>query len=185
MIKINLAPEGSQRRRPALQLSLPSFNLGLAFAVVYVLAAGGAGLYWFTLSREEARLQAQVARDQQELTNLKNTIGHGAKVKEQLQDMKKRTAAIEQLTRNQGRPLALLDVFLDAVPQDLWITALEEKASVLKASGTAFSTTAVSDFMTNLKKTGRFKEVDIVIARQDLSKSPRPVTFEVSCRFEI
>jgi len=43
----------------------------------------------------------------------------------------------------------------------------------------------VSDFMTNLKASGKFKDVDLVDARQDLTKSPRTVTFEVSCRFEI
>jgi Tfp pilus assembly protein PilN len=184
VIKINLAPEEG-RRRPALQLSLPGFNLGLVFGVVYLVAVAGAGLYWFSLAHEESRLQAEVARDQQELTSLKATIGQGARVKDQLADMQKRAAAIVELAKNQGRPMALLDVFLDAVPQDLWITALEEKTALVKVSGTAFSTTAVSDFMTNLRKSGRFKDVDIVIARQDLNKSPRPVTFEVTCRFEI
>jgi len=44
---------------------------------------------------------------------------------------------------------------------------------------------ALSDFMANLKASGRFKDVDLVDAKQDLSKSPRTITFEVTCRFEI
>lgn len=185
MIKVNLAPEAGRHRHGAFQFGLPGLNLGLVFAVVYLVAAGGASLYWVLLTGEAASLQTEITSGQKELASLKATIGRGAHVKEELADLKKRAAAIEELTKNQGRPLALFDVFLDAVPRDLWITALEEKASVVKASGTAFSTTVVSDFMTNLKNSGRFKDVDITIARQDLNKTPRPVTFEVTFRFEI
>jgi len=55
---------------------------------------------------------------------------------------------------------------------------------MLKILGTAYSPTAVSDFMTNLRSSGRFKEVDIMISKQELQKAPRLVTFEVTCRFE-
>ena len=30
-----------------------------------------------------------------------------------------------------------------------------------------------------------FKDVDLVESRQDLTKSPRTITFEVTCRFEV
>ena len=46
-------------------------------------------------------------------------------------------------------------------------------------------TTAVSDFMSNLKATGKFKDVDIVVSRQAIDKTPSLVTFEVTCKFEI
>jgi Tfp pilus assembly protein PilN len=55
----------------------------------------------------------------------------------------------------------------------------------LKIAGSAFSTTAVADFMANLKSSGKFRDVDLIVSRQDLSKAPRLVTFEVTCRFEI
>ena len=55
----------------------------------------------------------------------------------------------------------------------------------LRIAGTTYSSVALSDFMANLKASGRFKDVDLVDAKQDLSKSPRTITFEVTCRFEI
>jgi type IV pilus assembly protein PilN len=98
--------------------------------------------------------------------------------------MRKRVEVIEALTKDQGRPIQLFDAFADMIPRDLWITGLEEKNSMLRVSGSAFTTVAVSDFMANLRASGRFKEVDIVVSRQDHSKAPRLVTFEVTCRFE-
>jgi type IV pilus assembly protein PilN len=185
MIRINLAPPETRRHRPSLSLSLPSFNLGVLFVTLYVVAGAGVGLFWWTLAAEETRLTGDVDRLNRELASLKTTLGQGAGVKNQLAEVKRRVAVLEELTRGQGKPIALLDVFVDTVPRDLWINSFEQKESQVKLSGTAFSTTAVSDFMSNLKSSGKFKEVDIVISRQAIDKTPSLVTFEVTCRFEI
>ena len=186
MIRINLAPvEARTRRGPGFSFPVPSFNLGVLFAILYVLGAGGLGYYWYSLQAEETRIAADVDRLNRELTGLKATLGQGASVKGQLAEVKRRVDILEELTKSQGRPIALLDTFLDSVPRDLWITSLEQKESVLKLSGTAFSTTAVSDFMANLKGSGKFKDVDIVVSRQAIDKTPSLVTFEVTCKFEI
>lgn len=181
MIRVNLTPA---RARAAFQLRMPVANLGIVFLLVYVAAGIGLGWYWWSLAAEEKRLTADVDRATKELTTLRALIGQSTKVKAQVAELRQRVQVIGELTKNQGRPIMLLDAFVDAVPPDLWITGLEEKTRVLKVTGTAFSTTAVSDFMANLRRSGKFKDVDILVARQDLSKSPRLVTFEVTCRFE-
>jgi Tfp pilus assembly protein PilN len=94
-------------------------------------------------------------------------------------------AVIDELTKGQSRPILMLDAFADVIPRDLWITSMEDKGTgVLKLNGTAFSTAAVSDFMSNLRASGKFKDVDLVLSRQDLAKTPSMVTFEITCRFE-
>jgi type IV pilus assembly protein PilN len=186
MIRINLAPPEARRSRgPSLSLSLPSFNLGILFAIVYIVAAGGLGFYWYGLAAEETRLTGEVDRLTREIASLKTTLGQGAGVKNQLAEVRRKVGVLEEITKGQGKSIALLDVFVDTVPRDLWITSLEQKESQLKLSGTAFSTTAVSDFMSNLKSSGKFKEVDIVVSRQAIDKTPSLVTFEVTCKFEI
>jgi Tfp pilus assembly protein PilN len=90
---------------------------------------------------------------------------------------------IRDLTQDQAKPIRMFDAFASVVPNDLWVTKMEGKGNVLKVTGSAFSAVAVSDLMTNLRTSGKFKEVDIVVSRQDLGKSPRLVTFEVTCRF--
>jgi type IV pilus assembly protein PilN len=185
MIRINLAPPEARRARPSLSLSLPSFNLGILFAIVYLVAAGGLGFYWYGLAAEETRLTGEVDRLTREIASLKTTLGQGAGVKNQLAEVRRKVGVLEDITKGQGKSIVLLDSFVDTVPRDLWITGLEQKESLLKLSGTAFSTTAVSDFMSNLKSSGKFKEVDIVVSRQAIDKTPSLVTFEVTCKFEI
>jgi Tfp pilus assembly protein PilN len=187
MIRINLAPEtGGRRRTVALssfKFSLPSLDvltLGGVACVVVIVALFG---YITVLKRTEDRLQREIVAATQELSVLKARIGQLGRVKEQYMELQKRIEALQAIIKDQTRPIYMFDAFADMIPRDLWITGLEESASKLKLRGSAFSTTAVSDFMTNLKASGRFKEVDIIVSRQDFSKPPRLVTFEVTCEF--
>ena len=85
----------------------------------------------------------------------------------------------------QPRPVYLMDAVADMLPKDLWLTRMEERGGVIRFGGTTYSSVALSDFMSNLRASGKFKDVDLVEHRQDLTKSPRTITFEVSARFEI
>jgi len=186
VIRINLAPVETRRRRgPGFTLPALPIGLGLLFAIVYVVATLGLGYSWWSLFSEKSRLVAENDRTAKEIDTLKATLGQGANVKTQLADIRKRVQVIEELVQGQGRPVHLLDAFVDTVPRDLWITSFEDKGTSLKIIGTAYSTRAVSELMNNLRQSGKFKDVDIVVSRQDLGKSPVTVTFEVTCRFEV
>jgi Tfp pilus assembly protein PilN len=183
VIRVNLAPPEKRRGIRGFTLRLPSLNLGMLVGIAYAVVVFGVVVYLSTLWSAESRLNARIARDQQELATLKAQLVEINKVRERAVEMQRRVQTIEQLTKNQGRPLLVIDAFLDAVPPDLWITGLEERGAALKVTGSAFSSTAIADLMSNLRRTGKFLDVDITVARQDLSKSPSPVTFEVTCRF--
>ena len=94
MIRINLAPVEARRRMPSMGFSAPSFNLGILFGLLYVLAIGGLGFYWYGLVSEESALTADVDRLNRELASLKTTLGEGAGVKAQLAEVKKRVAVL-------------------------------------------------------------------------------------------
>src|SRR5262245_361359 len=186
MIRINLAP---LRERQAAAFSLPGFrlrlNLGVlvaALAVAIVVVLGG---FASSLLHVESRLTAEIESTGREITNLRTVVGPAAKLKENLAELRARLTAIETLTRDQTRPLTLIDAFVDTVPADLWITGFEENGIILRVTGGAYSATAVSNLMTALRASGRFKEVDIVISRRDLDKAPNMLTFEVTGRFEV
>ena len=184
MIRVNLAPVRPRKGVGGMQFRMPALNLGLIFLVVYVVAVAGIGVYWWQLSREEARLTGEIDRASREIAMLKPITDQAAKVKEQLADLQKRVKIIDELTRDQSKPIRILDAFVSVVPNDLWITRMEGRGNVLKVTGTAFSASAVSDLMTNLRASGKFKDVDLMVSRQDLARNPRLVTFEVTCRFE-
>lgn len=182
MIRINLAPP-RQRARPGLRWR-PQPNLGLLFAAAAVVLALGLGGWSWSLFSEERRLAHEIEVTAREVTGLTTIVGPAAKMKERLADLQARLKALETVTKDQSRPLFLIDAFADAVPADLWVTGLEERGAMLRVTGSAFSTTAVSNLMTALRTSGKFKDIDIVVSRRDLEKAPNVVNFEVTCRFE-
>jgi Tfp pilus assembly protein PilN len=186
MITINLATDRPRSRHDGARgVHLPAPDLGVLFGALYLVAVAGLGWYWMTLSSEESRVRAEIAQGTTTLESLKVRIGQDTKYKDMLPELQKRLDAIAILTKNQARPVRLADAFVDTVPADVWITTLEDRNGALKISGSAFSATAVSELMNNLRRSGRFKDVDILQAKQDLQKPPRLVTFEVTCRYEI
>jgi Tfp pilus assembly protein PilN len=181
MIRINLAPPPTKR---SLSLSVPNFNLGMLFGSValgLVLVLGG---WWWSLSAESKRLNTEIAENTKQADRLKVIIAEGQRFRRDKELLERRVNAIELVARRQTRPVYLLDAVLDTLPKDLWLTRMEEKGTQLRFAGTTYSATALSDFMANLKASGKFKDVDIVDAKQDLTKSPRLITFEVVTRFE-
>ena len=181
MIRINLAPP---RERPRSRLGWSRVNLVALFGVLAVALAVGIGGSSWRLFREERGLAAEIDVGARELTMLRTVVGPAAKMKEHVADLQARLKAIQVLTKDQSRPLFLIDAFADAVPADLWITALEDTGALLRVTGSAFSATAVSNFMTALRASGKFRDVDIVVSKRDLEKAPNVLTFEITCRFE-
>ncbi len=181
MIRINLAPPSAKK---GVGLSIPSVNLGLLFGAValgLVLVLGG---WWWSVSAEIKRLNTEIAENKKEADRLKVVIAEGERFRRDKEMLERRVNAIELVARHQTRPVYLLDAVLDTLPKNLWLTRMEEKGTQLRFAGTTYSATALSDFMANLKASGKFKNVDIVDAKQDLTKSPRLITFEVVTRFE-
>jgi type IV pilus assembly protein PilN len=158
--------------------------LGLIFGILFAVVVLGFGGWWVFLTRQATRLESEIARGKAEMVTLKAVIAEGQRFKQEKEELERRLATIDQLAQGQTRPVYLMDAMVDSMPQDLWLTLVEEKQNQLKLAGAAFSTTAVADLMANLRRSGRFKDVDILVSRQDTSKVPRLITFEVICRFE-
>ena len=181
MIKINLAPPSGRTR----QGIAPGINLGIVFGAIGGLLVVALGAYGFMLVADVGGLHREIEQDQTEIARLKPIIAEGQRYRQEKEELERRVNAIEIVARNQSRPAYLLDALADMLPANLWLTRVEEKTQQLKLAGTTYSSVALSDFMANLRASGKFKEVDLVESRQDLTKSPRTITFEVTCRFEI
>ncbi len=182
MIKINLAPPPAKKQ---FSLALPGFNLGILFGILLVALLAVLGVWWWTLESDVSRLNRELADNKKEIERLKTLIAEGQRFKKEKDDLESRLNTIEMVARRQTRPVYLLDAVADTMPRDLWITRMEEKGPLLRFMGTAYSSTALADFMANLKASGKFKDVDLVESRQDLTKPVRTITFEVTCRFEV
>ena len=111
MIKINLAPERGRRRIPGVKFTLPAFNLGWAFGIVYLVALLAIGGYWWALISSKAALTTDIERAEQDLAMLKTQIGQESRMKDLATELRRRVEVIDGITQAQGRPIVLADAF--------------------------------------------------------------------------
>jgi hypothetical protein len=181
MIRINLAPPETRHRRRSFNLPVPSMNLGLLFGVLFVLAAGGIGYFWWSLGAEETQIAGEVDRLNRELQSLKATLGQSAGVKAQLAEAKRRVGVLEDLTKGQGKSIILMDAPspharpLDHEPRAEGGPAEAQRDGLLDRGGVRLHVQS--------EVVRQVRDVEIVVSRQALDE-PELVTFEVTCKFE-
>lgn len=177
MIRINLL---GQARPKAARRAVPlEATLQILLLVLCLLAAiGFLGVHYYQTKKEIGELQTKIRNLQGEkarLENLKQQVDNFERQKGVLQQ---RIAVIEQLQRNRTGGQELLDMIATTVTRTdaLWLTSLTRKGNSLTFEGSAASINAVANFITQLKRSGYFQNVEIKDSHQD-DKNPAVQTF--------
>src|SRR3989449_8606972 len=171
MIRINLLgqirPKASRRAPSTVDAggALPAVFIGAGL----VLGALVLGFFYYTwqnqLNKENAEIKRLTAQ-KTELEQIKQQVELFEKQKDLLQ---RRVSTIEQLQRDRTGGQELLGMVANTVSrtENLWLTEMVRKGSVLSMEGTSASVNAVANFITALKRSGYFQKVEIKEAKQD------------------
>lgn len=188
MIKINLLGRARPKvkRRVAITgaLQLALFIVPVALALV---ALAG---HWFILKGDIARLDQDIKTKQAEKAQM-------AQLEKEIKDFEARQAVvdarikvIEDLKLNQAGPVKLLESIGETVSltAQLWLTSMEEKSpNVIEFKGQAASIEAVANFMTNLRQSGFFENVEMKESAQKMQRQEGTSNFEftLSAKFSL
>jgi Tfp pilus assembly protein PilN len=168
MIRINLLGRPRPKARRAavplgatLQLLSPLLVVLIAIVVLWVHHR--AMDTELTAKREEL---SKLRADKAQLEQLKQQLEAFERQKAQLQQ---RIDVIETLRRQKTGGQELLDMVATTVSRtpELWLTNLERKGNTLTIEGSAGSITAVANYITQLKRSGYFSNVEIKESKQD------------------
>src|SRR5258708_7109132 len=192
MIRINLlgTPKsrrsgGSGGRRPA-PVSVPGEGPStLLLALIFVLVGAGVMAYWYVrLQRTNTDLTQQLQKaiaENQRLSLVKTKYLESLKKKELFE---RRVKVIDQLKDDQKGPADILNLVADTVNKTdaVWLEAMTNDGKRVDFTGIALNPDAVADLMSNLRRTGAFKTVDIKETSQDpATKDIQTFKFELIC----
>ncbi len=170
MIRINLLAverERSKRRTGSL-LQATQQKITLACSVILVLAALGIGWWYWSLSKQADRIEADIVTAQGETERLRGLIAQVEQFEARRLQLQQRVALIEELRKGQAGPVRLLDEISRSLPDMLWLTEIKQQGSELTISGRCTTLTALSDFVGNLELGGFFnKPVEILDSQVD------------------
>ena len=161
MIKINLLPREERVRRAPVNTTL---ILAAAGAVVLVLAMAY-GWYWLT--GEVGRLQASLQQTQADLKRFEEMAKQVDRFRQDKARLEEKIKVIQTLVTAQGGPVRILDEVSKALPNEVWLTAMNRTGKRLEISGIAFSNFNVATLMTSLgKASDLLSSVDLVVSEK-------------------
>jgi type IV pilus assembly protein PilN len=189
MIRINLLQADRDRARPKTSSRFPTQRMPLVGTLLVVVAGLGVLWWWWMLSSQSTQLDADIAAAQRETARLKTLIQQVEDFEKQKQQLQQRVTLIEELRQGQGAPVRLLDELSRALPEMLWLSELKQAPTgELTISGRCVTLTALSDFVSNLERSGFFKRpVEIVDSQVESASAPvgEVIKFSIKAQFEI
>ena len=177
MIRINLLPFRAARKKENVRRQISIF-----FLTVFLLSV--AMLYYNShLADQQAKLEQSVAGIQKEITTYDKTNREIAVLKKKLENLKKKTTVIENLTLSREESVRLLDVMTRMVVEKrMWLTSFRASGTGISMSGTALDNKTVADFMTRMENSPRFTSVRLKSSQQVRVKGLNLKKFDISCK---
>ncbi|MDE2079853.1 MAG: PilN domain-containing protein [Burkholderiales bacterium] len=152
MILINLLPHREEKRRQRKR----AFFISLAAcAAVGAVAAG----LWYSVLQELA--SAQDARNdylKSEIARLDTQIKDIANLRTEIDALKARQKAVEDLQTDRNTPVHLLNELVRQTPEGVYLTSIKQTGQVVLINGVAQTNERVSEFLRNTLYNSRWLE---------------------------
>src|SRR5258706_5284430 len=177
MIRINLlgVPRQKRGKRGSAAATADAGSSGGGSVAPFLLAGlvlGGA-VFWFAFYRPADNqikdLDAKITRENQVAARLANIDKKYEQRNAEKMAFEKRVKVIDQLRADQAGPVSLMSALGDTVNNTdaVWLNNMTDAGATVNIDGQALSTHAVANLMTNLKRSGYFKNIEIKDTAQE------------------
>jgi type IV pilus assembly protein PilN len=143
VILINLLPHREEKRRRR--------KAGF-FAGLVASAIGGAvvaGAWWFVLGQMTAAQQDRNQYLRTEITKLDAQIKDIATLRAEIEALKARQKAVEDLQTDRNVPVHLLNELVKHVPEGVYLTQIKQSGDIVAVTGVAQTNERVSELLRN------------------------------------
>ena len=162
MIRINLLGIRKEvARAPAV--SVEGAKLTVLLVIVLVAAVGVLVVDWQRISSQKAKLDKRMADAQANKARLEGIKRQYDQNLQHKQTLEQRINIIQELENKKTGPVRLLNTVVNTIElsEHLWLTSFSSQDNRVSMNGVADSVNTVADFITNLKRSGQFKSVEI------------------------
>lgn len=190
MIRINLLGAPKPKSKKASASSMPSVDMGevgspLLKVIVCLLLAGVLnGAYWMQLDKQKKSIAIKMEQAEQKNRELADVKARYLERQRQAENYKRRVDVIDQLRSNQSGPVNLLAMVGETInnTEAVWLNNVKDQGASVDIEGMALSADAVANLISNLQKTGYFKNIEIKEAAQDETvKDMQAFQFSLTC----
>jgi Tfp pilus assembly protein PilN len=140
--------------------------------------------YWYQLDKQRQAIADNMKAAQQKNLELADVKNRYLERQREAENYKRRVDVIDQLRAAQAGPVKLLDTIGQTVngTEAVWLNTMKDSGPSIDIEGMALSTDAVASLISNLQKTGYFKNIEIKETYQDDTfKEMQAFTFTLTC----
>jgi type IV pilus assembly protein PilN len=192
MIRINLLEAPKPKNKRSAMPSMPTMEVGdvgsprLKVLIAFGLAAAFNLYTWYHLDAQKKDIAAKMTQAEQKNRELADVKQRYMARQREAENYKRRVDVIDQLrnANNQGGPVNLMAMVGETVnnTEAVWLNNLKDQGASVDIEGMALSTDAVANLISNLQKTGYFRNVEIKESIQDETiKDMQAFQFTLSC----
>jgi len=182
IVRINLLPHRELKRQRQKQ----AFFLMTGLSVV-----AGAALVLLVWSVLEGYIDAQQGRNKliaDENRRLDAQIKEIATLRQEIEALRARQKAVEDLQADRNEPVYLLDELTRQTPEGIYLRSIKQEERKVTVAGWAASNERVSEFLRNLTNNGRYVERPELIEIKLAGQSPDGIQrrlFDFSMNFSM
>jgi Tfp pilus assembly protein PilN len=168
MIRINLLgqarPKAAKQAVP-LEATVQFLFAGVAIGLALVIL----GISYYQQKRQLDETQKRIQALENEKASLQQVKADVDKFESEKAVLQQRIDVIETLQKNRSGAQDMMENVANTVTRvdALWLTSLDKKGDGIELQGEAGSVNAVANFITELKKSGYFQQVEIKNAKEN------------------
>ena len=172
MIRINLI-RGKRKKKK-------EFNVGALYLLLPLLVIVGVLLFHRSVSGTIENLHADIRKANVEVARLQKEIGEVETFKARKAELQQKVDVISSLQTGRTGPVKIFEALSASVPEKCWIDSLSIQGDQVRVSGIALNNYTIANFMTELGRSGRFRNVVLGSADKTTVSNVKLVRFSLT-----
>ncbi len=179
MIRVNLLLARKEKKKAGMRKE--GVVVILSLVLLFILLGG---VQWM-VSSERKELVKKIEANKRKIAGFKSLTAELAKQREEQKVLQDKLSVINTLKKEKGSPARILDELSVYKPEKMHLESLKKDGSKLGIEGIALDDETIAGFMTNLKKSRLFKNVDLIVSEQSEQSKIKLKKFTLSCEISL
>jgi type IV pilus assembly protein PilN len=175
MIKVNLLLPRKEKKKVGIKKEIT------VLTVAVVLLFIGLGAYQWKIHQNREEILGRIATTKNEINHVKSLSTEVNRAKEDQRVLQEKLNVINSLRKEKASPAKILEEVSVQKPEKIHLESLRKEGSRLGIEGVALDDETVANFMTNLRKSNLFRNIDLIVSEQSEQSRVKLKKFTLSC----
>jgi len=175
MIKINLLLARKEKKNVGIRKEIIVLILSIVLLLIVLI------IVQWRLEKEKEATLAQISETKKEIAYYKSLTTEVDRAKEAQKTLQDKLNIINSLRKEKAIPARVLDELSIDKPEKVHLESVKKEGARLGIEGIALDDETIANFMTNLRKSKLFKNVDLIVSEQIEQSKIKLKKFILSC----